>query len=333
MADYRATQHNGRVGKKGAYSPCHNDRNYDYKNDPHIYADKTPNNIYYNCYDGFYQHKDIEKDGKMTFKEAETKYYDKHFKRQWVDTNYKYDLQYHPEKKKDWETWKKQKQNLPEEVYLQVGKMEKHPTSQQFLEVFKLYQKELQQWSKDHGDCFKILNMSFQVDEAVPQLHIRRVWQYRNSNGTLCIGQEKALEQAGIQLPDPSKKKDRFNNRKMVFDKIAREIYLQCCFKCGLDVETIPLPNVRHNMDKDEFLSQKVADLFADKEAEIKALEEDTVKANQEAHKRLKTANMGSEAVMSAFIRQKGLQGEFESFCDSYFGLETENSQQQQYSF
>lgn len=42
--------------------------------------------------------------------------------------------------------------------------------------------------------------------------------------------QEKALEALGIELPDPTKKPGKNNNRKMTFDKICRDLcqLVQC---------------------------------------------------------------------------------------------------------
>ena len=58
----------------------------------------------------------------------------------------------------------------------------------------------------------------------------------------------------------------------MVFDKMVREMYLQCCLECGLEVETEPLQHVRHNMSKDEALDAKLAQKQRDLEAKEQQL-------------------------------------------------------------
>lgn len=308
MAKQRATQHNGRKSSKGAFSAKHNDRNYDYEQAENIYADKTDMNSYWNCYDGSYRHKD--KDDKLTFEETEKRYYEENFKAQWSATNQRYIEQRHKEKCKSFEDWSKMDCNLPEEVYLQVGDKENPCDKATFVMVANLYLKRLNSWNNQHGKPFHILDMAFHFDEAVPQLHIRRVWSYTNDDNIKCIGQEKALEQAGVQLPKQGLKKGRYNNRKMTFDKMAREMYLDCCKECGLDIETEALKGVRHNMTKDETINAKLArqqhDLEADKEA-FEVYKQDT------SEKLKKQQNEASNVLNDCKRLHQGLKG-FEGY-------------------
>lgn len=43
----KATRHNGRAGKFGAYNVKHNDRNFDVSNSEHIDAERAKGNIYH----------------------------------------------------------------------------------------------------------------------------------------------------------------------------------------------------------------------------------------------------------------------------------------------
>lgn len=271
MAKKRATQHNGRKSNKGAFSPKHNDRNYNYKKAENIKAELTETNSYWNCYDGGYRHKN--KNDKLTFEETEQRYFEENFKAQWLATNQRYIDNYHPERCKSFDEWRQLDKNLPEESYFQIGDKENSCDKATFVKVFNTYNKKLNQWNNSHGKPFQILDMAFHFDEAVPQCHTRRIWSYTDSNGIKCVGQEKALKQAGIPLPKPDKKKGRYNNRKMVFDKMCRKLYLDSCLECGLDIETVPLKGVRHNMTKDETINVKLAKQQKDLEAEREALE------------------------------------------------------------
>lgn len=276
MAKQRATQHNGRKSSKGAFSSKHNDRNYGYEEAPNLDPNMTDTNFYWNRYDGGYYHKDRE--GKLTFEEAEKRFYSEHFTEQWQRTNERYIKNGHKERCKTFADWCKMDCNLPEESYIQIGDKENPASKQDFLKVMNLYNKRLNEWNKQHGYPFSTIDRAFHFDEAVPQQHTRRLWKYQDKDGVWCIGQEKALEQAGVPLPDPSKPKSRFNNRKMTFDKMAREMYLQCCLECGLEVETEPLKGVRHNMSKDEALEVKLAQKQKALEAREEAV---TVKEQQ----------------------------------------------------
>lgn len=50
----KATRHNGRAGKFGAYNVKHNDRNFDVSNSEHIDAERAKGNIYWDCYHRIY---------------------------------------------------------------------------------------------------------------------------------------------------------------------------------------------------------------------------------------------------------------------------------------
>lgn len=335
----RATRHNGRKGKQGGYSKKHNGREFDLELAENIDASKTLNNLYWNCIDKcFYKHS--QKADKVTFEEAETKYLKKAFNRQWADTNYKYQCNGHSERCKTWEEWISQDRNLPEESCLQVGNMEQHCSEQQLADAVQRYLSKMQKWSKQHGDCFQFLDLAFHFDEATPHFHERKVWQYRNSDGVLCIGQEKALEQAGVPLPDPSKKKGRYNNRKMTFDKMAREMFLESCKEAGLEVIEKPLEVAIHNRTKQQFIYDKIREreqALDDREAELSVLKADLEakealieEKDRKATERLKKANEGDTEVYKAYLQSRNLQADFKAFYMAY-GEETEIAPQRNY--
>lgn len=257
MSKQRVTQHSGRTARNGnAFSQKHNDRNYDFELSDNIKENLTDNNFYFNLYDGGYRHK--EKEGKLSFEEAEMKYYEEHFLEQWKNTNDKYIKNYHPERCKSFSDWCKQKSNLPEEVILQIGNTENHSDFNALSKVYNIYNKKLEAWNQQHGNPFKKLSMAAHNDEAVPHIHMRRIWQFKDSKGNMCIGQEKALKMANMELPDPSKPEGRYNNRKMTFDKMTRDMWIEACKEVGLDIETVPVIGGKHNLSKEETLENKV---------------------------------------------------------------------------
>ena len=66
--------------------------------------------------------------------------------------------------------------------------------------------------------------MAYHFDEATPHAHLRRVWKYTDRRGYVRIGQDKALRRAGVELPYPGKPEGRYNNSKVMFDAMAREM-------------------------------------------------------------------------------------------------------------
>ena len=70
--------------------------------------------------------------------------------------------------------------------------------------------------------------------------------------------QDKALEELGIGLPDPDKPKSRYNNRKMTFDAICRELFLNICKKHGLEMEMEPIYGGASYLEKADYIVQKL---------------------------------------------------------------------------
>lgn len=74
----KGTRHSGRSGANGVYNPKHNDREFDLDNAEDINSEMTPNNIYWNFYQGFTFHRDRGDDW-MPFKDVELKFYKDNF--------------------------------------------------------------------------------------------------------------------------------------------------------------------------------------------------------------------------------------------------------------
>ena len=87
------------------------------------------------------------------------------------------------------------------------------------------------------GTHVHILNWALHLDEGTPHIQERHVFDCKNQYGELCPQQEKALEELGIPLPDPSKPKGRHNNRKQTFDAMCREMLFEICERYGLQLD------------------------------------------------------------------------------------------------
>lgn len=75
----------------------------------------------------------------------------------------------------------------------------------------------------------------------------------KDKDGHFIIAQEKALREAGIELPDPSKPEGRYNNRKIAFDKMRREMFQEICLKHGLKIEVEPRPQRQKHKSVHEY--------------------------------------------------------------------------------
>lgn len=160
--------------------------------------------------------------------------------------NERYIAQRHPERCKTLDDLYTGKQTRPEEVILQIGGKDSGITPEIFIKCLDAYIDRLNAWNEEHGFCMGIMSCAVHLDEATPHAHLRRIWAYTDRDGNTQIGQNKALEQAGIGLPDPTKPVGRYNNRKMEFDRIAREMWMESCIEHGLEINFEPRVGARH---------------------------------------------------------------------------------------
>lgn len=222
----RATIHNGRTSHLGAFTPKHNDRNFDINHAEHIDPERVKNNRYWN-----WTGKEI------TFEAAEQAFYEKHIRKHLDAQNARYRAQRHAERAKTMDEYRRSPQTCPEEVILQIGKFGDTIPADMMARIIQ----EQINWEQKQFPGLKVLDVALHMDEqGAPHIHERRAWIYTDKEGNLAISQNKSLEQMGVELPNPDKPRGRFNNRKQTFSKICREHLLQICREHGLEIEEIP---------------------------------------------------------------------------------------------
>ena len=104
------------------------------------------------------------------------------------------------------------------------------------------------------GAHVHILDWALHLDEGTPHIHERHVFDCKNKYGELCPQQEKALEELGLPLPNPDKKKGRNNNRKQTFDAECRKMLFRICAKYNLHLQTEPSYGGRGYLEKQDFI-------------------------------------------------------------------------------
>lgn len=271
----RVSLHNGRGVSK------HNDRSFlrGWTHDElqekasHIDHEKTKNNLYWSTKISDLKHKDG-----ATFEEIELDYYQKTFGKALEQTNSNYLKQGHPERVKTMADWYKSKQKAPFETILQVGDMNSDVDPEIFKNMCVDYVNHI---NKNFRQNIKILDMAIHYDEASPHAHLRQVYTYTEGDLTK-IGQAKALEQLGIELPDPTKKVGRNNNRKMTLDRNLRKKWQEIAKSYGFDIETEPRVGVRHK-EKEQFIDDQISKKQAELEKLNKTIDEIVKNNNQKA--------------------------------------------------
>lgn len=132
------------------------------------------------------------------------------------------------------------KKTQPEETIFQIGDLKNCPdvvTSEGLWDIYKDYQKE---HNKRFGAHIKVIDAVLHQDEGSFHIHERKVFIGLNSHDEAYPGKESALTLLGIERPDKTKNKNRFNNRKQTYSAECRKIWLDVCREHGIEVETTP---------------------------------------------------------------------------------------------
>lgn len=235
----RATIHNGRTSHLGAFTPRHNDRNFNISHAEHIDPERVKDNRYWN-----WTGKEI------TFEAAEVAFYEKHIRQHLDAQNTRYMTQRHAERVKTMDEYRKSPQTCPEEVILQIGKLGDTIPADMMARIIQ----EQINWEQKQFPGVKVLNVALHMDEqGAPHIHERRAWVYTDKDGNFAISQNKSLEQMGVELPNPNKPRGRFNNRKQTFSRMCREHLLQICREHGLEIEEIPQEKSRSGRTLEDY--------------------------------------------------------------------------------
>lgn len=249
----RATIHNGRTSHLGAFTPKHNDRNFNIKNAEHIDPERVKDNRYWNW----------TGNPETTFEAAEQAFYEKHIQKHLDAQNARYRAQRHAERAKTMDEYRKSPQTCPEEVILQIGKMGDTIPADMMARIIQ----EQINWEQKQFPGVKVLDVALHMDEqGAPHIHERRAWVYTDKDGNFAISQNKALEQMGVELPNPNKPRSRFNNRKMLFSRMCREHLLQICREHGLEIEEIPQEKSRSGRTLEDYQAGEAEKRAADAE-------------------------------------------------------------------
>ena len=270
MGKVRATRHNGRSGKMGVFKAGHNDRSFDVDNADHIDPGRSWMNVYWDCYQGYNiadeNHQRPER--KYNFDQIERAYYSKRFGDSIRAQNDRHIQSRHIERVRGVDQIIKDKKTCPEETVYQLGTKDGYEDPAVFTQVVAEVIEEIE---KRYGDHIKILDWSLHMDEATPHIHERHVFFADDGYGMKFPKQEKACEAMGFQLPDPSKKPGKKNNRKMCFDEEIRKIYIGIAEKHGVTVEKVPLEGKEH-MEKNDYIIARQNEQIAEKKAELDEL-------------------------------------------------------------
>ena len=107
----------------------------------------------------------------------------------------------HTDRQKTIEGIRENTKTCPEETILQLGNIDVTVDASMFVEIVAEYFEEFQ---RRYGSHIHILDWALHLDEGTPHIHERHVFDDLNRYGEVCPQQEKALEELGFELPDPT---------------------------------------------------------------------------------------------------------------------------------
>lgn len=271
---YRQTNHNGRVSTKSGsvYNRNHNDRSFDISHAENVHPDMVSENIIIHYDETNHPHViDIKDKSHTTIDEHEHHIYESLFAESLSKQHARNEAVRHPERNKSIDDLLNSKNTCPEETIFQIGSTEDgYPPVEVLMAIFEDYQKEL---IDIYGHNLHFLDVALHMDEAVPHLHIRKVWTYDGKDG-LDISQNKALVAMGFERPDPSKPSNKWNNAKITFSEWERDMKLRICEKHGVTVSHTPKSPGKISMEKEEAIAIKLQEKIASLNKELVSEEE-----------------------------------------------------------
>ena len=282
MANYRQTNHNGRVNAKTgkAYSRKHNDRQYDVTKAENINESMVIKNIILHYDKDNVPHViDNTDENRTSIDEHEHTIYQELFGDSLSAQHRRNEAARHPERNKSIDDLLDSKNTCPEETIFQIGSVDDgFPDSSILMEIFEDYQREV---IARFGHNIHFLDAALHLDEAVPHIHVRKVWAYDGKDG-LDISQNKALEEMGFERPEPDKAPNKWNNAKITFSEWERDIKLKLCQKYGLDIELVPKVPGKTSMTKEEAIAVKLQVKNHEAEEKLNATEKKLAKVSAE---------------------------------------------------
>lgn len=185
----KASLHKGKLGTEK-----HNERDFDYeREDGHIDSTRTHMNVVKSFCPG---------DG------SELTFYEERYRASLDVQNEKYAKKRNYDRIRTMEEVYQTRQKRPTEEILQFSKNGGIEIPKDVYDVIvETYIQKLTDWSEQHGNHFHVLKYATHYDEpcGMTHTHVRTIWDYKDENGNVAIGQEEGMRQAGLEIPDMQK--------------------------------------------------------------------------------------------------------------------------------
>ena len=171
----KASRHNGRSGKHGVYDVKHNDRDFDVEHSEHIDSERTKQNVYWDCYQG-YSFAGSSQERQFNFTEIERAYYYEHYS-DFVDAqNERNEQARHPERNRTIDDVLKNNKTCPEESVIQLGNIDHAVTPDVLAKVSAEF---FDEFNKRYGSHIHILDCTWMRQ---PRIFMRGMYLTQKTN-------------------------------------------------------------------------------------------------------------------------------------------------------
>ena len=230
----------------------------------------------------------------QSLEERELYFYKYHFAEQLSRQNERYVRNRQFSRTKSPEQFYKSKRYKPVEEIYQLGNKDMHPDDETYEKIIDDFYRWKLDWSESHGGNLIVLSYVNHFDETTPHTHGREVWQAKK-DGIWIVSQELGMEQAGIQLPDPTKPVGRYNNRNMTYTAMCRSKFQEICIEHGFEIETVPIPRKEKHLTVQEYQKSLDRDYFEKREKELLDREQELSNKNAELNEMMRLAEEREE--------------------------------------
>ena len=264
---------------RGAYNANHNTLEATRRGQPHIDEELMYLNRYIRFDRNGRPHSSQGGNGGFNATQHEKERYEELFGQGLEARNQRYIATRHKERCRTMSEIYQDLKTAPLESIWQVGNshsdMSREEMRKALIDAWNLTFKELRE---KYGKNMIPLDAALHMEEKSVHIHYRVVMGATDSYGYFMPNQTQALKEMGFERPDPTKKKDRYNNPLISFTDTIREVFYQNCERCGLQIDREVQNYSRRQMSILEYKCQQLR-------TELEEAQQQAEKYRQEAQK------------------------------------------------
>ena len=290
--------HNARSGKAGPFAAAHNDRKFDLSHARHIDAAKTHLNV--NIHWASDDHPE------MSFEDAESLFYGRTFSRALDKQNERHRRAGNLDRVKTMDDYRRSKRTCPEESIVMIGCKGDTVDPDVLMSAWA----EQVAWEAERYPKVRMLDAAMHLDEqGAPHIHVRRAWVADGPDGPTA-NQRLALEQMGVQRPDPGEKAGRHNNAKQTYTAACRAHWLEVCKSRGLEIEELPAEPGKRSLDMTTYQASKEREKLEDAKKQLEDVNDELEGKRTKAKEMTEKANAAEERLNGFLTSEEQAKGE-----------------------